>query len=61
MNSHNKQIVDFIKEKRVITSSELAKHLNIGWNTAEKYLLELAVEGLVEKLKKERVNLWFVK
>ncbi len=61
MNSHNKQIVDFIKEKRVITSSELAKHLDISWNTAEKYLLELAVEGLVEKLKKERVNLWFVK
>jgi Mn-dependent DtxR family transcriptional regulator len=61
MNKHNKEIISFVKEKRVITSSELAKHLNISWNTAEKYLLELAVEGLVEKLKKERVNLWFVK
>jgi Mn-dependent DtxR family transcriptional regulator len=61
MNSRNKKIVDFIKENSVITSSELAKYLDISWNTAEKYLLELAVEGLVYKIKKERVNLWMLK
>ncbi|MBS3080982.1 hypothetical protein J4221_05900 [Candidatus Pacearchaeota archaeon] len=45
----------------VITSSELAKFLSVSWNTAEKYLLELAVENKVVKLKKEKVNLWMLK
>ena len=61
MNVHNKRIVDFIREKRVITSSELAKFLEISWNTAEKYLLELIIEGKVEKIKKDGVNLWVLK
>jgi len=45
----------------VITSSELAKHLGISWNTAEKYLLELIIEGKVIKIKKDGVNLWIKK
>ena len=60
MNIHKKVLV-FLKEKRVITTSELAKFLRISWNTAEKYLLELAVEGKVLKIKKEGVNLWILK
>ena len=60
MSIHNK-VREFIKKERVITSSELAKHLKVSWNTAEKYLLELAVEGHVEKIKKEGVNLWILK
>jgi Mn-dependent DtxR family transcriptional regulator len=56
-----KKIVKLLGEKRVITSSELAKFLGISWNTAEKYLLELAVEGKVFKIKKLGVNLWLKK
>ena len=56
-----KKILVFLRKKRVITTSELAKFLKVSWNTAEKYLLELAVEGKVLKLKKEGVNLWLLK
>jgi len=56
-----KNIVEFIRKERVITSSELAKHLGVSWNTAEKNLLELVIEGKVEKIKKEGVNLWILK
>ena len=63
MKSHNnkKGILDFLKQKRVITSSELAKDLNVSWNTADKYLLELALENKVERIKKIGVNLWLLK
>ena len=59
MNTH-KGIVEYIRNERVITTSELAAHLKVSWNTAEKYLLELAVERLVIKIKKLGVNLWML-
>jgi Mn-dependent DtxR family transcriptional regulator len=59
MNVHNRNIIlKLLREKRVITSSELAKFLKVSWNTAEKYLLELVIEGHIIKIKKEGVNLW---
>ncbi len=63
MKSHNKgkEIEKFLKEKKVITSSELAKHLEISWNTAEKYLLEMALDKKIERMKKQGVNLWLAK
>jgi len=60
MNIH-KNIIDFMKQNKVITTSELAKHLKISWNTAEKGLLELALENKIERIKKEGVNLWMLK
>jgi len=56
-----KKILKYLGEKKVITSSELAKFLGVSWNTAEKYLLELGMEGEVIKIKKEGVNLWLLK
>ena len=50
-----------IGEKRVITSSELAKFLGVSWNTAEKYLLELVIDNKITKIKKEGVNLWMLR
>ncbi len=42
MNIHIKrEILNLLKKEKIITSSELAKHLKVSWNTAEKYLLEL--------------------
>ncbi len=52
------KILKLLGEKRVITSSELAKFLGISWNTAERYLMELALERKLIRLKKEGVNLW---
>ena len=56
-----KKILEYIKKERVITSSELAEKLKISWNTAEKYLMELALIGKVERIKKTGVNLWIMK
>jgi predicted HTH transcriptional regulator len=59
MDIHSKnKILKFLKEQRVITSSELAKFLGVSWNTAEKYLLENVIDGDVIKIKKLGVNLW---
>ena len=60
-HSREREILELLKKNRVITTSELANFLKVSWNTAEKYLLELAVEGKVIKLKKEGVNLWVLK
>ncbi len=62
MNIHiGKEILKLLGKERVITSSELAKHLKVSWNTAEKALLEMVIDGKIEKIKKEGVNLWILK
>ncbi len=61
MNIHSKKILDFLKKSKVVTSSELAGFLKISWNTADKWLLELALENKVERIKKRGVNLWILK
>ncbi len=57
----NKNILKLLGKKKVITSSELAKHLKVSWNTAEKYLLELIIENKIIRIKKQGVNLWMKK
>ncbi len=61
MNMHNEKIIKLIKKEKIVTSSEVANHLNVSWNTAEKYLLELVIDGKVNKIKKVGVNLWMMK
>jgi len=61
MNMHSKRIVSFIKKEKIATSSEIAKLLKVSWNTAEKYLLELVIDGKITKIKKLGVNLWVLK
>ena len=62
MDIHKERgILKLLGKEKVITSSELAKHLGISWNTAEKYLLELVIENKIIKIKKEGVNLWMKK
>jgi Mn-dependent DtxR family transcriptional regulator len=53
MNIHNKKILDYITEKRVVTSSEIAKLLKMSWNTADSYLKDLVIEGKIERIKKK--------
>ena len=59
MNLH--KILKFIEKNRVITTSELAEQFKVSWNTAEKYLLEMALDNKVTRLKKAGVNLWILK
>lgn len=63
MKSHNKKkvILKFIRDNKVITSSELAKFLKMSWNTADKYLLELTLDKKIQRIKKQGVNLWMIK
>jgi len=61
MDLHNPKILNLIKKEKVITSSELAKYLKVNWNTADKYLMELVMDGKIERIKKEGVNLWILK
>lgn len=61
MNVHSKKILGLIKNERIVTSSEVAGMLGVSWNTAEKYLLELIIDGKVERIKKVGVNLWMLK
>jgi predicted HTH transcriptional regulator len=63
MKYHNikKALIEFTKKNRAVTTSEIASHFKLSWNTAEKYLLELVIDGEIVKLKKTGVNLWLPK
>ncbi len=61
MNNHKSKIIGYIRKNKVATSSEIANYIKVSWNTAEKYLLELIIEGKLEKIQKEGVNLWLLK
>ncbi len=54
-------ILNLFKDNKILTSSEVSKALKINWNTAEKYLLELVIDGKIERIKKEGVNLWVLR
>ncbi len=54
-------LLSFMKGTKITTTSEIAEKLDISWNTAEKRLLELALENKVERIKKAGVNLWVLK
>ena len=56
-----KDIRKFIVKTKVVTTSEIAKELNVSWNTAEKHLLELTIDGKIVRMKKAGVNLWVIK
>lgn len=63
MKLHNIQnkILDFAKKDGVVTTTETANEFEISWNTAERYLLELALENKFKRIKKTGVNLWVLK
>ncbi len=63
MRLHNfeKKILDFAKKDKVVTTAEIARHFDISWNTAERYLLELALDGKLGRIKKAGVNLWILR
>ncbi len=63
---HCSKIVELVKKERVVTSSEVARALDVSWNTAESYLKDLALEGKIERIQKKAdkkigVTLWMKK
>jgi len=58
MVSHSKILNLIAKNEKVVTTQEIASKMKISWNTAEKHLLELALESKVLRVKKAGVNLW---
>jgi DeoR/GlpR family transcriptional regulator of sugar metabolism len=59
-NQTRGKILKLLGEKRVITSSELARFLGVSWNTAERYLMDLALDRKIIRIKKDGVNLWII-
>lgn len=60
-NNNGRNILKFMKNTNITTTSEVSGKLGLAWNTAEKRLLELALENKVERIKKAGVNLWVLK
>ena len=52
------RILNFIHKEKVVTTTEVSNRFQISWNTAERYLLELALENKATRMKKKGVNLW---
>jgi hypothetical protein len=49
------------EKKKILTASEVAKSLDINIGTADRALMELALDGKVERIKKVGVNLWMLR
>jgi Mn-dependent DtxR family transcriptional regulator len=54
-------ILKFLQSTKITTTSEVSAKMGLAWNTAEKRLLELALENKVERIKKAGVNLWVLR
>lgn len=56
-----KDIMKLVQKSKVVTTSEIAGEIEVSWNTAEKHLLELTIDGKILRMKKAGVNLWVIK
>lgn len=61
MNIHYSTIIELIKKRKVVTTSEIAGFFDVSWNTADSYLKDVALDGKIERIKKEGVTLWLKK
>lgn len=55
------QIFNFFSKEKILTSGDISQKLNINRGTAERHLLELVIDGKIERIKKEKINLWMLK
>ena len=59
--STKSQILKLFRKEKIMTTVEIAKKLNIHWNSIEKHLLELTLDKKIQRIKKQGVNLWMLK
>ena len=57
------KINKFIRKSniKIFTTPEISRSVKVNYGTAEKSLLELVIDGKIEKIKKMGVNLWIKK
>lgn len=58
LSANKRSVLELLKKSPILTTTEVASTLKISWNTAEKLMLELTLEGKVQRMKKAGVNLW---
>ncbi len=61
MKSHKEKIAEYVKKERVVTSSDVARHLKVSWNTAESYLKDMVIEGKLDRIKRTGATVWMIK
>lgn len=54
-------IFPLFKKEAILTTTDISKHLNVSKGASEKALMELVLDGKVERIKKLGVNLWVLK
>jgi predicted HTH transcriptional regulator len=55
------QIYRLFRKNKILTTSEVSSLLQISKGAAERNLLKLTVDGKIERIKKEGLNLWLSK
>ncbi len=55
------RILKLFGKEKIMTTTEIAKKMDAHWNSMEKHLLELALDGKIQRMKKQGVNLWLTK
>jgi len=61
MQDLDREIIKLIEKTKVVTTSEIAEEFKVSWNTAEKHLLECALDNKITRMKKAGVNLYVLK
>ena len=61
MSQNKEKILEFLKKQDwPVTTGDIAKSLNISWQTAQMNLLKLLAEGKVKFKKAGRQNQWML-
>jgi len=55
------QVYRLFNKKRLLITSDIMKALNITHATAQRNLIELFIQGKIDRLKKEGITLWMIK
>lgn len=61
MSNQNKILEYLEKQEWPVTTEDIAKALNLSWQTAQIHLLKLMAEGKVKYKKVGRQNQWWLK
>ena len=55
------KIIDLLRKKSPETTLEIAKSLKVSWHVVQEHLLEMQIDGRIERIKVGGQNLWYLK
>lgn len=55
-NEIKRAIIEILSREQIMTINEIANHVGIHYDTADKYLIELTDENRVYRIKKNKKN-----